>query len=263
MRKLSLVLLLLLTACSPQPVDSNATTETKTVDVYFVADTPRGLKLFSESREFTTTAGNFPTEVLSQLISGELQPLDPDYLNLWDNSNSLNQVLVSGARATIDLKLGKLNVGSEGELRAIEQLVWTLTGISPFLTTVRFLVDGSPIESFAGHIDTTVDFKRSADYEVLNPVQIQSINEGAELTNPIIFSGEACTFEANVVWELSQNGIQIDRGFTTAGAACPQRSKWIVELKELAAGSYEFAAIEYSAEDGSLFAVDSKRFEIK
>jgi hypothetical protein len=263
MRKLTLVFLLLLTACSPQPVESGSSSETREIEVYFVADTPRGLKLFSETREFTTTAGNFPTEVLSQLISGELQPLDPDYTNLWDNSNALNQVLVSGARATIDLKLGKLNVGSEGELRAIEQLVWTLTGISPFLTTVRFLVDGSSVETFAGHIDTTVNFKRSADYEVLNPIQIESINEGAELTKPVVISGKACTFEANVVWELSQNGKQIDRGFTTADAACPQRSSWKVELKDLAAGSYEFAAIEYSAEDGSLFAVDSKKFVIK
>jgi hypothetical protein len=263
MMKLTAVLLLSLTACSPQSTDTNSVKETKSVDIYFVADTPRGIKLFSELREFTTASDNFSTEVLSQLISGTLQPLDPDYVNLWDNTNSLNQILISAKVATIDLNLGQLNVGSEGELRAIEQLVWTLTEIAPNLIAVKFLNNGQPIESFAGHVDTTKTFKRSPDYDVLNPLQIRSMNHGGELFNPIVISGEACTFEANVVWELLQNGQQISKGFTTAAAACPIRSDWEVDLEELAAGNYEFRAIEYSAEDGSLFAIDSKEFYVK
>lgn len=260
---LAVLVLFLVSSCSPPPNEQALVDETKTATVYFVADTPRGFKLFSEDRKITAPAGNFASTVISQLISGELQPIDPDYVNLWDSSNSLNQVVISGARATVDLNLGKLNVGAEGEIRAIEQIVWTLTGISPFLTTVRFLVNGEEVETFAGHVDTTTDFKRVPDYEVLSPLQIDSIADGAELTPPISIAGFACTFEANVVWTISQNDKFIVDGVTTAAAACPQRSKWEVTLPDLEPGEYLFTVKEFSAEDGSLFALDSKRITVK
>lgn len=265
MKKLVLAVLVLslVTACSPSPNEQALVDETKFATVYFVADTPRGFKLFSEEREITAPAGTFASTVISQLITGQLQPIDPDYVNLWDDSNSLNQVVITGARATVDLNLGKLNVGAEGEMRAIEQIIWTLTGISPSLTTVRFLVNGKPVETFAGHVDTTVDFKRVPDYEVLSPLQIDSLLDGTELSPPISMAGFACTFEANVVWTITQNDQFVVDGVTTAAAACPQRSKWQVTLPDLAPGEYLFSVKEFSAEDGSLFAQDSKRFTVK
>jgi hypothetical protein len=256
------IVLFILTGCAPASNPDAMQTVTREFEIYFVSDTPRGVKLFSEIREFKASDGTFATEILSQLISGALQPLDPDYSNLWNESNSLNQVLVSGATATVDINLGKLNVGSESELRAIEQLVWTLTSINPNVTTVRFLVDGEAVETFAGHIDTKVDFKRVPEYEVLNPIQIESILDGTKLVNPVVISGKACTFEANVVWELRANGERVDQGFTTADAACPQRSEWKVNLGRLSPGDYLFIAQEFSAEDGSLFASDSKAFKV-
>lgn len=255
-------ILILILGCSPASNLDSLNPETKKFEVFFVSDTPRGFKLFSEVRDFEAIPGGFATEVLSQLISGELQPLDPDYSNLWDESNSLNQVIISGATATVDLSLGQLNVGSESEIRAIEQIVWTLTSITPSVTTVRFLVDGEIVETFAGHIDTSVDFKRVPDYEVLNPIQIESTLNGAEIENPVEISGKACTFEANVVWELFNGEDLVEQGFTTADAACPQRSNWRVNLGNLERGEYVFVAQEFSAEDGSLFAVDSKSFKI-
>lgn len=259
----AVLVIIALSSCAPPPNEQALVDETKDVTVYFVADTPRGFKLFSEIREIKSPAGGMADAVISQLVSGELQPLDPDYVNLWDNSNSLNQVMISGARATVDINLGNLNVGAEAELRAIEQIVWTLTGISPFLTTVRFLVNSEEVETFAGHLDTTVDFKRVPDYEVLSPLQIESISDLAELKNPIAISGSACTFEANVVWEISKNNKVIADGVTTAAAACPQRSKWQIELPELKAGKYLFSVKEFSAEDGSLFALDTKQIIVK
>lgn len=253
----------LIASCAPATNQKALVEQTKEVEVFFVGDTPRGFKLFSEKLEITALEGEVPNKVISELISGELQPLDPDYLNLWDKSNSLNQIVLSGTTGTIDLNLGKLNVGSEGELRAIEQLVWTLTGISPSLTTIRFLVNGEVVESFAGHVDTTADFKRAPDYEVLNPIQITSLQNGEQLKNPVVITGKACTFEANVVWELAKDGEKQMGGFTTAAAACPTRSAWQVELGKLSPGRYLFTAKEFSAEDGSLSAIDTKEFEIK
>lgn len=259
---LAVLAFLLISACSA-PNDQAPVDETKSVKVYFVADTPRGFKLFSENREISAPPNAFASTVISQLISGSLQPIDPDYVNLWDSSNSLNELVISGAQATVDLNLGKLNVGAEGEIRAIEQIVWTLTGITPSLTTVRFLLNGEQVETFAGHVDTSVDFKRVPDYEVLSPLQIDSLSDGAELSLPISVAGYACTFEANVIWTITQNDKFVVDGVTTAATACPERSKWQVTLPDLEPGEYLFTVKEFSAEDGSLFALDSKRLVVK
>jgi hypothetical protein len=155
-----------------------------------------------------------------------------------------------------------LNVGAEAEQRAIDQIVWTLTALAPEVQSVAFTVNGESVESFAGHVDTTAQFERAVDYEVLNPIQISSFNEGAELTAPFTVSGEACTFEANVIWKLSQNGVVVKEGFTTATSGCPDRGDWSISFEDLEPGEYTIEALEYSAENGSLFAFDDKTFTI-
>jgi hypothetical protein len=236
--------------------------ESITVTLYFVADTPRGLKLFSEKQEFTSSE-NLSESVIAGLVSGKIQPLDPDYINLWDLSHNLNKITITGNKANIDLNLGKLNVGSEGEQRALDQLVWTLIDLNPKVKVINFSVNGETVETFAGHLDLSVGFKKAPAYEVLNPIQISSFSEGEALSNPIEISGEACTFEANLVWTLFKAGKVIKESFTTAQAACSVRSSWSVALDELPSGTYRFEAKEFSAEDGSLFAIDSKSFTIK
>lgn len=256
---LVLALLLLISGCgsekSPQEQGINSS-------IYFVADTPRGFKLYSEMREFPET-GDVAEKVISDLVSGELVPLDPDYATLWGPANSLNSIAISMSVATIDLKAISLNVGAEAEQRAIDQIVWTYLGLNDEVDTVRFTVNGDTVESFAGHVDTTGDFTRAPDYEVLNPLQISSMNEGDSISSPVEISGQACTFEANVVWRLTTAGKVVEESFTTAVSACPERSAWSVSLKDLAPGAYTFEALEYSAEDGSLSAIDDKNFVVK
>jgi len=241
---------------------SDVREEKVAINLYFVADTPRGLKLFSEKQEVKSSK-NLSESVIADLISGKLQPFDPDYINLWDSSHNLNKISVIGNQAIIDLNLGKLNVGSEGEQRAIDQIVWTLIDIDPNLKVIKFSVNGEIVETFAGHVDVAVGFEKAPAYDVLNPIQISSFSEGDELSNPIKISGEACTFEANLVWTLIKSGKVIKESFTTAQAACPVRSSWSVALDQLPSGTYRFEAKEFSAEDGSLFAIDSKSFTIK
>jgi hypothetical protein len=104
---------------------------------------------------------------------------------------------------------------------------------------------------------------RAIDYEVLNPIQISSLNEGAELTTSFTVSGQACTFEANVVWKLMQGDTVVKEGFTTTTSGCPDRGDWSISFDNLEAGEYTIQTLEYSAEDGSLFAEDDKRFTVK
>lgn len=261
MKKIPVLLLsiFLLSGCAS---DSEMVEKTSKASIYFVADTPRGFKLFSERRDFMQSA-NFAQNVISDLVSGKIVPNDADYANLWGSTNSVNSIVTSGEIATIDLATISLNVGSESEQRAIDQIVWTYLDLMPSIKVVRFLVNGETIESFAGHVDTTGDFTRAPSYEVLNPLQISSITEDEVLSNPIKISGEACTFEANVLWRLSKDGVIIEEAPTTAATACPDRSAWSVELDKLDAGNYKFEVLEYSAEDGSLFAIDDKDFTVK
>lgn len=233
------------------------------VEVYFVADTPQGFRLFSELREFVGDESELLESVLGDLVSGELQPLDPDYVTLWDSSHSFHSLSVSGPEATLDLDLGALNVGAEAEARAIDQLVWTLTGMSPEIKNVNIVVDGEVVESLAGHVDATMPFVRGEGIDVLSPVQISSPLEGQILSGPIVIEEQACTFEANVVWELVHESTVLDTGFATAESACPERSSWSVALADLTAGTYTFTAWEESAEDGSRMAFDSRSFSVE
>jgi hypothetical protein len=254
-------LLLILTGCA-QGTTENAVEDGIPVKFFFVSDTPRGFKLFSEIQSWTA-ADDMNFQVVSDLVTGKVIPLDPEYVNLWGSTNSVNSVGIADSVATVDLGEISLNVGAEGEQRAIDQIVWTLTEFAPEVKSVAFTVNGTTVESFAGHVDTTATFERAFDYEVLNPIQISSINQGAELTSPVTISGQACTFEANVVWKLSQDGKVVQEGFTTASSGCPERGGWSIAFADLAPGNYRIEALEYSAEDGSLFAIDDKEFEVK
>jgi hypothetical protein len=264
MKKIALFIasLLILTGCSQSTIEK-VYEDGVPVNFFFVSDTPRGFKLFSETQNYQVKEGDLNLQVVSDLVSGAVVPLDPQYSNLWEKSNTVNSVTIDQAVAIVDLGTLQLNVGAEAEQRAIDQIVWTLTELSPEITGVAFTVNGKTVESFAGHVDTTGVFERAIAYEVLNPIQISSINQGAELTSPVTISGQACTFEANVVWKLSQDGKVVQEGFTTASSGCPERGNWSIKLADLTPGEYKFEALEYSAEDGSLFAIDDKEFVIK
>jgi hypothetical protein len=100
-------------------------------------------------------------------------------------------------------------------------------------------------------------FKRPADdrqFEEIAPIWVDSPYAGQVLPagKAATVTGQACVFEANVTWELRQGGSVVDQGHTTATSGCPQQGSWTVSLGTLAAGQYEFRAIEVSPKDGSI-----------
>ena len=250
-------------SATPSPSPTETPIETASIEVFFVTDTPKGLRLASETREYAKGDQPLETQVLSDLISGAVQPADHDYSNLWDSSNALNSVTVSGSRARIDLKLGKLNVGAEAEARAIDQLVYTLTSLNPKVRRVSIVVNGKVVESLAGHVDTTHSFSRRDEINVLMSVQISSVLDGGEVESPVTVTGAACTYEAQVAWALRSAGKVIQRGTTRAKTACPNRSAWSIELGALDPGTYTLGVSDFSAKDGSLVSRDNKTFTVK
>ena len=109
-------------------------------------------------------------------------------------------------------------------------------------------------------MDASKKIMKQKSYEVLNALQISSFAQGDTVSNPVIISGEACTFEANVLWTLRKDDKLLKSEPTTAKSACPDRSTWSVELGNLAPGNYSFTVEEFSAKDGSLSARDDKSF---
>jgi hypothetical protein len=246
----------------PTPTPSaSSTVNTKALAQYWVADTARGFRLY---REFVQVnpAPDAMTAALRQLVSQ--QPTDSDYVSLWPVGTTINSIKVSGDSATIDLTFPKLNLGSEAESLAIAQLVWTATAADTTVKKISLTVDGKKIESLAGHMDATKAFTRGLTYEVLAPIWITSPAENQVVdAKGFTLSGMASTFEANVVWKVMKDGVLIQEGATMALEAAPAWKSWSVAIENLKPGTYQFFAMEYSAEDGSLVAQDTKYATLK
>lgn len=263
--------LIFLAGCSssPKPIPTPSTTptasastaptppiNTKAYAQYWVADTARGFRLYREYVRLQITRDPIITSLRS-LIAGS--PKDADYVSLWPKETKINSVVVVGNLATIDLTLGKMNVGSEAESMAIAQLVWTATAANTTVKRIQLTVDGKIAESIAGHVDATKPFSRGLTYEVLAPVWITYPEEGAMVkAQGFKLSGMASTFEANVAWKVFQNGKLVKQGSTLASEAAPAWKPWSVAIDGLAPGTYVFIALEFSPKDGSLVAQDTK-----
>jgi hypothetical protein len=254
-------------AISDAPSESASATvdDIQDYSFYFVSETAQGFRLIREVHQVSKTENELGEDKgfnsLIMLVDGQLPPFDGDHRTLWNNGTKVNSVTTVDGVATVDLSLGRISFGSESEQRAIDQIVWTLIGNDPTITSVKFTVDGVVNESLAGHVDFGQAFVLAPSYEVLASVWINMLDR-SNVESPVSIAGSACTFEANVVWELSQSGEVKDSGATTAELACPDRSDWKLDLGDMAAGNYVLTVSDFSAEDGSLVFADTKAFTV-
>ena len=230
---------------------------------YFTSETAQGFRLVREVHQVSKVENDLGDDKgfnsLVMLVDGQLPPFDGDHRTLWNNGTKVNSVSVTEGVATVDLTLGRISLGAESEQRAIDQMVWTLIENDPAVTSVKFTIDGLVSESLAGHVDFSQVFTLAPSYEVLASVWIDLLDR-SDVSNPVSITGSACTFEANVAWELTQGGDVVSSGATTAATACPDRSDWSIDLGELAPGNYVLKVSDTSAEDGSLIFEDTKAF---
>jgi hypothetical protein len=230
---------------------------------YFTSETAQGFRLVREVHQVSKVENDLGDDKgfnsLVMLVDGQLPPFDGDHRTLWNNGTKVNSVSVVGGVATVDLTLGRISLGAESEQRAIDQMVWTLIENDPAVTSVKFTIDGLVSESLAGHVDFSQVFTPAPSYEVLASVWIDLLDR-SDVSNPVSITGSACTFEANVAWELTKGGDVVSSGATTAATACPDRSDWSIDLGELAPGNYVLKVSDTSAEDGRLIFEDTKAF---
>lgn len=256
---------------SPSLSDSPSPSATSTIDVvqdysfYFVSETAQGFRLVREVQQVSKLENDLGDDKgfnsLVMLVTGQLPPFDGDHVTLWNNGTKVNSVVSVDGVATVDLTLGRISLGSESELRAIDQIVWTLIANDPAIKSVKFTVDGVKSESLAGHVDFGQTFTLAPSYEVLATVWIDLLDR-SDLKNPVSISGSACTFEAGVAWELTKSGKVIKSGGTTAASACPDRSDWSLDFGKLAPGNYVLKVSDLSAKDGTEIFADTKAFTV-
>jgi len=250
----------LLGACGPTAPTPTPSPGTVIARLFWAADTGTAIRLFREDAAVPRSSTPGLT-ALRYLVAHK--PVDPDYVNLWPSTTVVNAVTVSGTEATVDLSQPHLSVGSEGEVIAIQQLLWTLLAAEPGVKSMRLTVDGKPLESLAGHVDATQAFTRPPAYEVVAVVWLLAPAEGAVVPGVgFTLSGMACTFEANVVWTIRRGTTVVKSGSTTAAEACPTWSPWSVRVTGLKPGTYTADAADYSAKDGSLLVRDTKTFTV-
>jgi len=259
------------TTSTLNPTDLPSTTQSappqalENYTFFFVGDTARGLRLYKEVQIVDVGENELGSDkglnALTMLVTGQLPPFDGDHKTLWKSGSKVIDIKREGGIATVDLSLGRFDVGAEAEQRAIDQIVWTLTANDPTVTSVKFTVDGLPVETLAGHVDATATFVPGFSYDALASVGIDQLDR-SDVTSPVVVTGMACTFEANVSWELLQNKSIINSGATTAAIACPDRSAWKIELGSLSPGKYTIRVFDLSAEDGSVISEDDRDFTV-
>ena len=232
---------------------------------YFTSETAQGFRLVREVHQVSKVENDLGDDKgfnsLVMLVDGQLPPFDGDHRTLWNNGTKVNSLSVTEGIATVDLTLGRISLGAESEQRAIDQMVWTLIENDPTVNSGKFTIDGLVSESLAGHVDFSQAFTLAPSYEVLASVWIDLLDR-SDVSNPVSITVSACTFEANVAWELTKGGDVVSSGATTAATACPDRSDWSIDLGELAPGNYVLKVSDTSAEDGSLIFEDTKAFTV-
>ena len=145
--------------------------------------------------------------------------------------------------------------GTLGETFAIAQVVFTLTQFDT-IDAVSFRIDGADVDAIGSHgSDVSEPLTRDDFGDSVRPlILLESPTPGAEIDDEVVIAGEANTFEANVVYAVTDgDGLIVAEGFTTATAG---NGTWgtfeetvAVEIETPGVGAV--IVWEESAEDGS------------
>ena len=127
---------------------------------------------------------------------------------------------IADGAATVDLS-GTFATGGGSlsmQLR-VAQVVFTLTQFDT-VDTVTVLLDGREATEGIGGEGVPATGVDRAEFENVTPaVLVESPVPGEEVTSPITITGIANTFEANVLYTVTDpEGLILDEGFTTATA---------------------------------------------
>lgn len=233
----------------------------RAVPVYYVADTPSGLRLYREFHRVRTA--DPASEAVREMLAG---PIDRDYTTPWPEGTSLaSPVATADGVITVDLSrevLGGSSLGTPSAQAAVHQLVFTVQAALQSTDPVRLLVAGEPVAELWGAVSTAEPIGRPDRYAVRSLVQIDSPADGAEVGREVTVRGEAAVFEATVPWEVLRDGTVVQSGF--AMTAEGQRFSPFSFTVTLEPGEYVVRVTEDdpSGGEGRPPFTDDKRFTV-
>lgn len=141
-------------------------------------------------------------------------------------------IAIRNGVATVDLTSEYQSGGGSLSMQTrLGQVVYTLTQF-PTVQKVRFRLDGTPVNVFSSEgIVLNHPVGRSDYADLLPPIEVAKPAEGAHVTSPVIVSGTANVFEANVSIEiLNAAGKVVGKTFTTATCGTGCRGSYSVSV---------------------------------
>ena len=211
-------------AGSPSAADPGPAAAAQALPAYFVADTAAGIRLQREFHQVTTT--DPASDAVREMIAA---PTDPDYRTLWPAGTSLRSpVKVDGDAIVVDL-----TGPAKPDGMALQQLVFTVQGALQSTLPVQLMIDGAAVGK---------PVARGDDLAMRSLVQIDSPANGASVGREVVVQGEACVFEATLLWEVRQGGEVVKSG--VAATAEGQRFSPYSFTVTLGPGRYEVRVSE-------------------
>ncbi|GAB3764064.1 hypothetical protein FB382_001035 [Nocardioides ginsengisegetis] len=249
---------------SPSPTEPAASDFT--VAAYYLGDTPQGVRLY---REFDAVTGTDKLDAAVHALSAP--PSDPDYSTPWPEG-TFTGASYNGDFISIDLADSSLHdrpsgMSEEVAKEAVQQVVYTLQAAVQARAGVQFTMGGNPIDQVLG-VPTSEPIANDKQIDVLSLVSITSPEEGDSTSGTLSISGVANSFEANVPWQILQDGKVVQDGFVTAeGAYGNDLYPWHdeVDVSPLPAGTYVFKAStdDPSGGEGGGPFVDTRTFTLQ
>jgi hypothetical protein len=171
--------------------------------VYFLVDTPVGVRLAVEEPEFPAGLPDdeVPAAMVRKMISG---PDDPDYTSPWNPRTRVLSVRKQGDVVTVDLSPAarRADAGSEVAERMVQQLVYTVTESEGASSKVLLLIAGEPAGDLWGTVSWSEPIGRAEPRDVRLPVQIGTPSDGAFLASPVHVVGGVVGDESRLPWRV-------------------------------------------------------------
>ena len=213
------------TTSSTEAGDEPPSGQTMAAPVYYVGETPAGTRLFREFREVedSSVTARDVSNALTEAVAGT--PLDPDYRSDWPQGTSVVGVNVDGTGAddTVWIDLANdaglrdrpADLSSEEAEMAVQQLVHTAQAVLQQRHPIQVTIDGERTDTVLG-VPVSEPITAGAPMDVQATVWVISPQEGDTVDQTFVVDGRGIFFEANVSWQLLQDGAVVDEGFTTA-----------------------------------------------
>jgi hypothetical protein len=221
--------------------------------VYYLGETPTGLRLFREFHVVRAPASGQGAELVTTA------PYDEDYYTAWPQGAFLGTV-VDRPRGliTVQLAYGWLRdrpaeMSAAQARLAIEQVVYTVQASAQEPLPVQFALGGNPIDQVYG-VPTGEPLAAGRQADVLALVSISNPTEGRLVEDHFSADGAAMSFEGTVRWELrAADDTVVDEGYVTGSFDPDRLTPWQtgdIDVSDLSPGDYTFVALTDDPSDG-------------